>query len=121
MRIVIIPNDGGDRPSKLANVELSFGGVGNLRAWLSASLDTCANPQTFGPLLIALRELAVLDGLRVTGFAVWARGDGGRNVTWPAGHQQEAVLQPNLGASGIRLTAAILAAYVEAMGYDPTA
>lgn len=54
MTITFAPNDKGNPPGKLADAELHF---------------------TDGPLA----------GLKLTGFAIWERrGDGGRNVTFPA-------------------------------------
>ena len=51
----ILPNDSGNPKGKLADAEVIFGAAS-------------------GPL----------QGLRLIGFAVWERRDGGRNVTFPA-------------------------------------
>jgi hypothetical protein len=57
LTVKIIPNDKGNPPGKLADVELHFAG-------------TAAGP---------------FDGLKLIGFAIWERRAGsGRNVTFPA-------------------------------------
>jgi len=53
--VKIIPNDQGNPPGKLADAEVVF--------------EADAGP---------------LSGLKLIGFAVWERRDGGRNVTFPA-------------------------------------
>jgi hypothetical protein len=54
MQVKIIPNEKGSPPGKLAEAELHF-------------------------------EDGPLSGLKLIGFAIWERrGDGGRNVTFPA-------------------------------------
>jgi hypothetical protein len=53
--VKIIPNEKGNPPGKLADAEVVFDG-----------------------------EAGPLSGLRLIGFAVWERRDGGRNVTFPA-------------------------------------
>jgi len=53
--VKIIPNEKGNPPGKLADAEVIFEG-----------------------------EAGPLRGLRLIGFAVWERRDGGRNVTLPA-------------------------------------
>lgn len=53
--VKIVPNDRGNPPGKLADAEVIFG-AGT------------------GPF----------EGLRLIGFGVWERRDGGRNVTFPA-------------------------------------
>ena len=55
MSVTILPNTSGTPQGKLADAEVIFG-VGS------------------GPF----------NGLRLIGFAVWGRRDGGRNVTFPA-------------------------------------
>jgi hypothetical protein len=55
MSVTILPNTSGSPQGKLADAEVIFG-VGS------------------GPF----------QGLRLVGFAVWERRDGGRNVTFPA-------------------------------------
>jgi hypothetical protein len=56
MTIKIIPNEKGNPPGKLADVELHFDAADG-----------------------------VLDGLKLIGFAIWERrGGAGRNVTFPA-------------------------------------
>ena len=48
-------------------------------------MDTCANPNAFGPLMTMLAHLGALDGLKLIGFSIWERRGGvGRNVTFPA-------------------------------------
>jgi hypothetical protein len=53
--VKIIPNDKGNPPGKLADAEVIF--------------EAAAGP---------------LSGLKLIGFAVWERRDGGKNVTFPA-------------------------------------
>jgi hypothetical protein len=53
--VKIIPNEKGNPPRKLADVELIFGD-----------------------------DAGLLSGLKLIGSAVWERRDGGRNVTFPA-------------------------------------
>jgi hypothetical protein len=53
--VKIIPNEQGNPPGKLADAEVIFDG-----------------------------EAGPLGGLKLIGFAVWERRDGGRNVTFPA-------------------------------------
>jgi hypothetical protein len=55
MSVKILPNTSGSPQGKLADAEVIFGAAS-------------------GPL----------QGLRLIGFAVWERRDGGRNVTFPA-------------------------------------
>jgi len=56
MRIKIVPNEKGNPPGKLADVELHFDAADG-----------------------------VLEGLKLIGFAIWERRSGaGRNVTFPA-------------------------------------
>jgi hypothetical protein len=65
LTIKIIPNDKGNPPSKLADAELHFSHSGD------------------GPSE-SLRSFVALDGLKLIGFGIWERRDGGRNVTFPA-------------------------------------
>ena len=91
--VKIIPNDKGNPPGKLADAEVIF--------------EADAGP---------------LSGLKLIGFSVWERRDGGRNVTFPArqysvnGERRSfALLRPIVDTSaqdGIR--EAILEAYAEA-------
>ena len=53
--VKIIPNDKGNSPGKLADAEVIF--------------EADAGP---------------LSGMKLVGFAVWERRDGGKNVTFPA-------------------------------------
>ena len=55
MSVKIIPNEQGNPPGKLADAEVVF--------------EADAGP---------------LSGLKLIGFSVWERRDGGRNVTFPA-------------------------------------
>ena len=85
MQVRITPNDKGNPPGKLADAELHFGGIIELRAWLSEYMDACSDPNAFGPLMTALLSLCALDGLKLIGFGIWERrGSSGRNVTFPA-------------------------------------
>ena len=92
MTVHIIPNDNGNPPGKLADVELHFHGS-----------DT-------------------LSGLRLVGFAVWERrGGSGRNVTFPArsytvnGERRSfALLRPMIDSSAQeRVREIILDAYAQ--------
>jgi hypothetical protein len=90
MTIKFLPNDRGNPPGKLSDVELHFSG-------------------------------GALDGLKLVGFAVWERKNGGRNVTFPArqysvnGERRSfALLRPIVDATGQdRLRDLILEAYKE--------
>src|SRR5207247_106662 len=84
MTVKVLPNEKGTPTGKLADAELHFGGTADQRAWLSQYMDTCVNPNAFGPLMRQLEVLRALDGLKLIGFAVWERKNGGRNVTFPA-------------------------------------
>ena len=92
MTIKIIPNDRGNPPGKLADVELHFDAADG-----------------------------VLDGLKLIGFAVWERRTGaGRNVTFPAQYSVNgerrsfALLRPLADvAAQDRIRDLILAAYAE--------
>lgn len=57
MSVKIIPNEQGNPPGKLADAEVVF--------------EAEAGP---------------LSGMKLIGFSVWERRDGGRNVTFPARH-----------------------------------
>ena len=92
MTVHIIPNDNGNPPGKLADVELHFHGGDHL------------------------------DGLKLIGFAVWERrGGNGRNVTFPArsyainGERRSfALLRPMIATSGQdRIRTMILEAYAQ--------
>ena len=75
--VKIIPNEKGDPPGKLADAEVIF--------------EADAGP---------------LSGLKLVGFAVWERRDGGKNVTFPArqysvngARRSFALLRPSTGDS----------------------
>jgi hypothetical protein len=96
MAIKIIPNEKGNPPGKLADVELHFDAADG-----------------------------VLDGLKLIGFAVWERrSGGGRNVTFPArqysvnGERRSfALLRPLVDATAQeRVRDVILQAYAEHEG-----
>ena len=89
--VKIIPNEKGSPPGKLADAEVIF--------------EADAGP---------------LSGLKLIGFSVWERRDGGRNVTFPArqysvnGERRSfALLRPSSGDSNANhaMRDAILAAY----------
>jgi hypothetical protein len=76
--VKIIPNEKGSPPGKLADAEVIF--------------EADAGP---------------LSGLKLIGFAVWERRDGGRNVTFPArqfsvngGRRSVVLLRPSSGDVG---------------------
>ena len=69
LTVKIIPNDKGNPPGKLADVELHF------------TDPTCPDCDGHGVLLGA----NPLAGLKLIGFSIWERrGGNGRNVTFPA-------------------------------------
>jgi hypothetical protein len=89
--VKIIPNENGNPPGKLADAEVIF--------------ESEAGP---------------LSGLKLIGFAVWERRDGGRNVTFPArqysvnGERRSfALLRPATGELSAQeaIRSAILEAY----------
>ncbi|MGE3844025.1 MAG: hypothetical protein AB7I50_20835 [Vicinamibacterales bacterium] len=91
MSVKILPNSSGSPQGKLADAEVVFGAAS-------------------GPL----------QGLRLLGFAVWERRDGGRNVTFPArqysvnGERRSyALLRPNNGDASVQdaIRQSILDAY----------
>ena len=90
----ILPNDSGNPQGKLADAEVIFGAAS-------------------GPL----------NGLRLIGFGVWERRDGGRNVTFPArqdsvnGERRSfALLRPTNGDASVQdaIRQCILDAYSRA-------
>ena len=94
MSVTILPNTSGSPQGKLADAEVIFG-VGS------------------GPF----------QGLRLVGFAVWERRDGGRNVTFPArqysvnGERRSfALLRPTNGDASVQdaIRQCILDAYSRA-------
>lgn len=91
MSVKILPNSSGSPQGKLADAEVIFGAAS-------------------GPL----------QGLRLIGFAVWERRDGGRNVTFPArqysvnGERRSyALLRPTNGDASVQdaIRQSILDAY----------
>ena len=95
MRVHIIANQGTNPPGKLADAELHF---------------TDGACEDWGPLT----------GLKLVGFAVWARRDGVRMVTFPSrsyavnGERRSFVLlRPTEANSQDRLRDVILEAYAE--------
>ena len=91
MSVKILPNSSGSPQGKLADAEVIFGAAS-------------------GPL----------QGLRLLGFAVWERRDGGRNVTFPArqysvnGERRSyALLRPTNGDASVQdaIRQSILDAY----------
>ena len=91
MSVKILPNSSGSPQGKLADAEVIFGAAS-------------------GPL----------EGLRLIGFAVWERRDGGRNVTFPArqysvnGERRSyALLRPTNGDASVQdaIRQSILDAY----------
>ena len=95
MRVEIIANNGNHPPGKLADAELHF---------------TDGACEDWGPLT----------GLKLIGFAIWARRDGVRTVTFPSrsyavnGERRSfALLRPSEANSQDRLRDLILEAYAE--------
>jgi len=71
MLIKIVPNDKGNPPGKLADVELHF-----QHADEAGQASTCGVFNHAGD--------GILAGLKLIGFAIWERHTGGRTVTFPA-------------------------------------
>jgi hypothetical protein len=91
LSVKIIPNENGNPTGKLADAEVIFDG-----------------------------EAGPLSGLKLIGFAIWERRDGGRNVTFPArqysvnGERRSfALLRPATGELSAQepIRSAILEAY----------
>lgn len=92
LTIKVLPNDKGNPPGKLADVELHFidptcptcnGDRESTVADsgpLAGAVGGCALCQGHG-VMVALNPL---EGLKLIGFAIWERRTGGRNVTFPA-------------------------------------
>jgi hypothetical protein len=93
LTVKIIPNDKGNPPGKLADVELHFTdptcpdceGDRELTVAhsgpLAGAVGTCATCDGHG-VLVGVNPLA---GLKLIGFSIWERrGGNGRNVTFPA-------------------------------------
>jgi hypothetical protein len=99
-----IPNDKGNPPGKLADVELHFTEIEQDCPACQGKGDECQTcegrqtiPSPFG-------------GLKFIGFAVWERRGGGRNVTFPA--RQYAV-------NGERRSFALLRPIADAFAQEP--
>lgn len=124
LTIKITPNDKGNPPGKLADVELHFNAPTD-----GAAILGDVQAITYGPnqheaqtLQAAAQLLDALGGLKLIGFAIWERRGGtGRNVTFPArqysvnGERRSfALLRPieDITAQN-RLRDAILAAYAD--------
>lgn len=120
--VAIIPNDKGSPVGKLADAEIRFSWTGCAQP--AALAITYSEQQTEARATQAAIGLAIaLDGLRLTGFAVWERRTGsGRNVTFPArqysvnGERRSfALLRPNTdtidNGPSMRLRDLILRAY----------
>lgn len=122
LTVTIIGNDKGTPVGKLADAEIVFRWTGMDHP--AAMAITYSEQQTEARATqAAIGQALALDGLRLTGFAIWERrGGNGRNVTFPArsysinGERRSfALLRPaaetiDQGAS-IRLRDLILAAY----------
>lgn len=82
--VAIIPNDKGTPPGKLADAEIHFHWTGS--AHPAALAMTYSEGQAEARATqAAIGQAVALDGLRLTGFAIWERRNGsGRNVTFPA-------------------------------------
>ena len=130
LTVKITPNDKGNPPGKLADVELHFTdptcpdcqGDRELTVAdsgpLAGAVGACATCNGHG-VLIGANPLA---GLKLAGFSIWERrGANGRNVTFPArsyavkGERRSlALLRPIVVATAQdRLRERILDAYVE--------
>jgi hypothetical protein len=130
LTVKVTPNDKGNPPGKLADVELHFTdpicpdcqGDRELTAAdsgpLAGSVGTCATCDGHG-VRVGANPLA---GLKLAGFSIWERrGGNGRNVTFPArsyavnGERRSfALLRPIVvAAAQDRIRERILDAYVE--------
>jgi hypothetical protein len=130
LTVTITPNDKGNPPGKLADVELHFTdptcpacqGDRELTVAdsdrLAGAVGTCATCDGHG-VLVSANPLA---GLKLIGFSVWERRGGtGRNVTFPArqysvnGERRSfALLRPIVDATAQeRVRERILEAYAE--------
>jgi hypothetical protein len=124
LTIKITPNDKGNPPGKLADVELHF-----QAPTAGAGILSDVQAITYGPnqheaktLQQAAQLLEALGGLKLIGFVIWERrGGSGRTVTFPArqyainGERRSfALLRPIVDTTAQnRLREAILAAYEE--------
>ena len=124
LTVKIIPNDKGNPPGKLADVELHF-----VAPTEGPSILADVQAITYGEtqheakaLQHAAHVLAALNGLKLTGFAIWERRGGtGRNVTFPArqysvnGERRSFALLRPIGdlAAHNRLRDLILEAYAD--------
>lgn len=130
LTVKITPNDKGNPPGKLADIELLFRdptcpdcqGDRDLTVAdagpLAGAVGTCASCDGLG-VLVAANPLA---GLKLVGFGLWERrGGSGRNVTFPArqysvnGERRSfALLRPIVDATAQdRVRERILEAYAE--------
>jgi hypothetical protein len=69
MTFRFFPNDKGNPPGKLADVEIHFENL---------------EPESRGLAVGVKTQLNVFAGLKLIGFSIWARKDGSRSVTFPA-------------------------------------
>lgn len=124
LTVKIIPNDKGNPPGKLADVELHFPAPTDGAAILGdvQAITYGRDQHEARTLQAAARLLDALGGLKLIGFAIWERRSGsGRNVTFPArqysvnGERRSfALLRPIVDVTAqTRLRDAILAAYEE--------
>jgi hypothetical protein len=120
--VAIIPNDKRTPVGKLAEAEVHFRWTGSAQPATLAI--TYAEGQTEARATqTAIGQAVALDGLRLTGFAIWERRSGtGRNVTFPArqyavnGERRSfALLRPNTdtidNGPSMRLRDLIIRAY----------
>ena len=120
--VAIIPNDKSAPVGKLADAEIHFHWTGNPQP--AALAITYSDGQAEARATqAAIGQAVALDGLRLTGFAIWERRTGsGRNVTFPArqysvnGERRSfALLRPNTdtidNGPSMRLRDLIIAAY----------
>lgn len=69
MTFRFFPNDKGNPPGKLADVEIHFENL---------------EPESRGLAVGVKTQLNVFAGLKLIGFSIWERKGGGRTVTFPA-------------------------------------
>lgn len=81
-KIKFLPNDRGNRPGKLADAELYFTDIDVPcpRRDTGGHDFECSICGTLGTYTVP----SPLAGLKLIGFGIWERRNGGRNVTFPA-------------------------------------
>jgi hypothetical protein len=82
--VKILPNDKGNPPGKLADVELHFTDIEQDCFACQGQPGPVSEPTTVCPVCNGQQTIrSPFAGLKLIGFSVWERGDR-RNVTFPA-------------------------------------